>query len=340
VRRRMEMKRAYLLFCTVLLLFGVGQGAFCQWVATRITGSGAFPTTPKTFGGVVYWSDDRSYQNGYDEIRCWTPATGETVLTQVPVWTTLNSVWDETLVYERYVSGNNTDLYLYNASGGHVALTTAGGVQTNADLYQGTVAYEDHSGSVSRVMLWQESTGISTPVAPSSYEQVAPKIWGDRVVWQENRPSGARIYSYSPSEGTQLIGWGMSPGVYEDRIVAWTRAWWDDFDPFHQVYHPGTLWQWTPSGGIETLAEHSSTTGVTGTDMWGGIISSNYRVWDPVYGLTNLGITSTSTYWNSVVGVRDGNIYLETMVPEPSSLAGMLSMLTLSGLFWRKRRPG
>jgi hypothetical protein len=106
------------------------------------------------------------------------------------------------------------------------------------------------------------------------------------------------------------------------------------------VLVPGSLWQWTPTGGKISLATHYYTTGFSlGTDVWSDLVVAwDGTAWDPLNGLTYAGVRAASVYGNQVAGVRDYNVYLETLIPEPTTLTGMLCMLTLCGLMWRKRR--
>jgi len=341
------MRKACFLIFTVLLLFALAQIASAQgsvWQETRITGDGAYPSTPKIWQDTVYWRDQRSYQSGYEEIRAWDPTGGERAIAQVPMYSLLESIYQQKIVYQTYVSGNNYDLYSWDPSNGHIPITTAAGIQNNADIYGSenlVVVWEDHRGTTySQIYVWDAVNGERI-LSPASANQTVPKIWGDRVVWQEDNPGGTefKIYSYTPSEGRRFIGYGVSPGIWQDRVVGWKRAYYDKSDPYNWVFVPGSLWQWTPAGGLVNLAEHNWTTGIEYTDMWGTLVVANYgRAWDPVNGFTYNAVNYPSIYENNVAGVRSNNIYLETLVPEPSGLLALSSLAGALLLFKPKKR--
>jgi len=345
------MKRvSFAVFTAVFMLALVP--AFGQWVETRITGDGASPYTPKIWGDAVYWTDARNYQTGYVDIRKWTPSGGEAIIRQLPwEWgNDIEAIYQDRLVLMRGVSSSNWDLYAYDlATGVEIPITTAGGKQQNADIYEGTVVWEDHRGTYSQIYMWDEAGG-ERAVSPSTTNQTVPKIWGDRVVWDERTGDTpetytSQVYSWTPSEGTQLVGYGFNPAIYDDRVVGWTPAKTDPYPPY--LYQPGTLWEWTPGGGKVTLAEHESTNPGNNTDMWGDLIawgSTNVGAWDPTNGFTRVpqgtGFSCgfPSVYDNQVAWVGNSNIYLSTLVPEPGSLLAFGSLAGGLGLAaWRRR---
>lgn len=350
--------------CLITLALGglLAQAASCQWQETRITGDGASPYTPKTWGGVVYWTDSRDYQTGYVDIRKWESGT-ETVIRQLPwAWgNDIEAIYQDDLVLMRGISSSNWDLYRWNAGTGvETAISTAPGKQHNADIYQGTVVWEDHRDpNLSEIYIWDEAGGERV-LSPSGYNQTVPKIWGQgadmRVTWQQEGQYGPEIHSYTPSEGTQLIGGGISPAVYENKIVWWTSAY---YNPYPIPFQPGYLFQWTPAGGGVLLAEHNYTAPFATTDIWGDLIAvglwdtgafSALIAWDPANGLTRPDVGTgaagrfPSVYSNQIAWVGNdinyrSNIWLSTLVPEPapilalSSFAGGLLLIRL-----RKRR--
>jgi len=318
--------------CLITLALGglLAQAASCQWQETRITGDGASPYTPKTWGGVVYWTDSRDYQTGYVDIRKWESGT-ETVIRQLPwAWgNDIEAIYQDDLVLMRGISSSNWDLYRWNAGTGvETAISTAPGKQHNADIYQGTVVWEDHRDpNLSEIYIWDEAGGERV-LSPSGYNQTVPKIWGQgadmRVTWQQEGQYGPEIHSYTPSEGTQLIGGGISPAVYENKIVWWTEV---RYNPFPIPKDPGYLFQWTPNGGGVILAEHDYYwEGYPTADMWGDLVVAGGVAWDPAHGFTYPGVSFASVYGNQVAGVRNSNVYLETLIPEPSSLLAFSSL--------------
>jgi len=287
---------------------------------------------PKLYGNNMFYS---SAPNGYGEIYKYdlTTQSNIRVLGGDGIDRSSLAIWGDNLVTDRYVSGQS-DLYIYDPIGGERPISIAPGHQNHPDIYQETVVYEDHSGPVSRVMLWEESTGLSTPVAESSYAQTSPKIWNDRVIWQEGRA----VYSHTPSEGTMWIGNADYSAVYGDRVIMWEDDWWEY--PGHGspgIHHQGTLGEWTPTTGQHYILIHDKKT--YWLDMWGDLIVGSNIAWDPAHGFTYHGVNPSSVYGSQVVGTKsDSNIYLEAMIPEPSGLVGMVSMLALFGTLVRKRR--
>jgi beta propeller repeat protein len=81
------------------------------------------------------------------------------------------------------------------------------------------------------IFMYDISTGEETVITNADYDQRYPAVWGDRIVWNDNRNSYYReIYMYDISTGEErLVSSGGSanyrPDIYEDKIV-WVE--WDN----------------------------------------------------------------------------------------------------------------
>ena len=130
----------------------------------------------------------------------------------------------------------------------------------------------------------------------------------------------------------------------------------DPDDPFDE---PG-LWEWTAENELRQLWQvtFSSYWDVLYTRVWGdlvvwqcGIGPSFVAAWDPVHGYGAVNDTGAvddastpSVYGNQVAWIgREGDIqdvYVSTLIPEPSTFAGLAGFIGLCLVRWRRRIGG
>lgn len=340
------MKTVRIALTALALLATLSQSALSQqvWQEQRITNTSWGEWAPKVYGDRVYYVDRRN-TNG--EVYVWDQAHGSRRVfggdgMDRGVW----AVSGETLVTARFVN-NQYDLYTWDPVNGERAISTAPGDQKNASMFGDTVVYENWESGRPQVYMYDPVNG-NKPLFASSTWQEDPQISDSRVVWNDSQYG---TYMWTPGAGAVRLGGGTSPAVYGDKVVNWTLGH-NEWNGNGYTLIPGYLWEWTPAGGWKKLAQHSFTdwSDVQSTHVWGslvvwqsGIDLARVRSWDPIHGHRRI---SESTYgWNPVLygnkvawrgmGAEGrGDIYLSTMVPEPSSLlalAGGVGFLLLRG---------
>ena len=318
------------------------------WTERKLT-SGAGGHSPEVWGNTVYWVDSGLAQSGYEEIRAWDAASGERVVMQVPLsqYTGLQSVYQDTLLYTKYVGSGDRDLYVWDPLLGERAISIAPGYQYHADIYGDTVVWEDRRGAKSQVYIWDPVNG-ERPISPTAYNQISPRIWGDTVVWEDDRNGRRDVYMWNPRDGERLLStyiFGMcSPDIHEGRVVMWMLD-----DPRTLLDEPG-LWEWTPQRGLKRLAELYPSTAPQSCNVWGDLVvacggggASNVIAWDPVHGVTRVNQSalgaagSPSLYGTTVAWTGYSDVYVSTLVPEPSGLITLLGWAGFLALTRRRR---
>jgi len=310
----------------------VSQGARADeiWTETRITNTSWWETRPVMWGNTIYYNDGRS---GSGDIYTWDPVNGSRPLIQGPNSQITQAVHEHKLVYRDNGAGND-DLYLWDAVNGIRPIATAPGDQTNADIYGDTVVWEDYRvPGQSRVYIWDPVNG-ERPVSSVSSYQINPRIWGDTVVWEDGRNGRRDVYMWNPRDGERRLSTAlfpmMSPAIYQDRVVMWVIN-----DPYAPWNEPG-IWEWTPQGGLRKIFEYYPTGIPQCTGLWGDLVvwsgsgPSNVAAWDPVHGKTRVNQSCLgdamlpSLYGNTVLWQGNWDIYMCTLVPEPSGLVALL----------------
>ena len=313
----------------------VSQGARADeiWSERKLT-SGAGGHSPEVWANTVYWVDSRFWQSGYEEIRAWDAASGERVVRQVPLYTVIESVYEDRLLYSTYAPSGHWDLYVWDPLLGEQAVCTAPGDQFPGDIHGDTVVWQDRRGAKSQVYIWDPVNG-ERPISPTAYNQISPRIWGDTVVWEDDRNGRRDVYMWNPRDGERLLStyiFGMcSPDIHEGRVVMWMLD-----DPRTLLDEPG-LWEWTPERGLRRLAELYPSTAPQSCNVWGDLVvacggggASNVIAWDPVHGVTRVNQSCLgdamlpSLYGNTVLWQGNWDIYMCTLVPEPSGLVALL----------------
>jgi len=281
----------------------------------------------------------------------WTQAEGSRRLiggdgiSRAPV-----AVWEDNLVIS-YIENNQHKLYLHDSNGVDTPIATSAGDMVRASMYSQAVVYENRqAGAQPQVWIWDPVNG-GRPIHPTSSSQTNPRIWGDQVVYEDNRNGRDDIYLWNPSDGeTKLSTYiysMVSPAIYQNKVVMWL------LDNQYASNLDAGLWEWTPQHGLRQLAQigFSSPYDVMYTRTWGDLVvwqsgngPSSIGAWDPAHGLMGVNQTaygqarSPSIFENQVAWVGDYDIYLSTLVPEPSGLA-TLGLLACG--FWpiiRRRR--
>lgn len=311
--------------------------AFTQqvWNEQRITNTSWEEGGPVVWGDTVYYSANTSGSWG---IYAWDAASGSRPVVQTAATEALEAVYADKIVYTVYSGGAGTaDLYLFDPVNGRRAISTALGDQKRAQIYGDKVVWQDYRSGRPQIYMWDPVNG-ERPLLPSSSRQENPRISQSRVVWDDDQYG---TYMWTPEGGAVNLGGGVSPAVYEDKVVNWTLGHYEFDNGYYLI--PGYLWEWTPSTGWQTLAEHPFTewSEVQYTKVWGDLVTwqrgidlATVNAWDPLHGFSRVGAGFTPSVYENRIAWSSWNwdVYLSTMVPEPSSLlalAGGIGFLLL-----------
>jgi hypothetical protein len=349
-RKVWKVKAIRVCICGLGLLMLLAQCALCAsiWTEEKIsTSTVGTRGSVKVCGDEVYWSDNRS---GKTQVYVWDRAQGERVFLSDAVGVGVWAAYEDSLVIGRKTGSQTANLFLYDPVNGERLITTGLSTLSSANVYGNTVVYEDHSTSVSQVHIWDPVNG-NRAIAPSSNNQITPKIYGNTVVWEEGytdphdgyKPS---VYMWDPLNGKRLVSEGMrSPAVYGDKIAMFAP---DDY-PYA---YSSDLYEYSISSGNWNWCTWADSRTVFETQMWGDMVvwsdysmSPNVYAWDPVHGKTTVNQShfgsahTPSVYGRYVVWTDRSSVYLSTVVPEPSALAGLaLGLMGIAPRLRRRRR--
>lgn len=313
------------------------------WQVQRITSTSWTEYGPKIWGDTVYYGENR---NGYGEIYSWDQAQGpRKLLGGDGIHRSVLDVYGDKLVIGHYSDGNR-DVYLYDPVNGERFVGTGRTDASDARIYGDTVVWVKGG----RIQVWDPVNGNRILYDQGS-GQSQPRIWGDRIMWYMwgTYPyyDDRGIYMWTPgSEVTKVFGSWDYFDMYEDKVAMWESAFWLYPPAQPGIYFPGSLCMWTPTGS--QLIQHDFWT--RDLEMWGDLVVSNARTWDPIHGFTCYAdrqaywVDSFSVYGNKIVWAaegaeRRGDIYLSTMIPEPSSLIALLTGFGPLGILLVRRRP-
>jgi hypothetical protein len=133
------------------------------------------------------------------------------------------------------------------------------------------------------------------------------------------------------------------PAIYGDRVLMWVP-----YDPDFDFGEAG-MWEWTPQDGLRMLWGINMPLPPNCFDVWDDIIvfsdgaQSNVFAYDPPW-YTRINQSAqgyaggVSLYGNRAVWVGNHDIYLSTLVPEPSSLLALSAGCTGLLVLLRRRR--
>lgn len=209
----------------VLFLILVSSTASASVTETQITTSGGV-SGYDFYGDKIVWGNIPGYLYIYD--------LSTSKATQIPTSNAHNpSINGNKVVWESWGLGfNNVDINMYDLSTKKVTAITTSGVTYNPKIYGNRIVWEDdrNGGAVVGgimtgnydIYMYDLSTKKETKITTSETAS-NPTIYGDKIVWNDNRSGKYDIHMYdlSTHKETKITTSGKtsSPSIYKNRIV-------------------------------------------------------------------------------------------------------------------------
>ncbi len=214
---------------------------FALGVETQLTSDPNDQYAPVIHGNRVVYIDERS---GNEDIYMYDISTGvETPIVTDPAAQISPAVYGGIIAWLDYRNGAYPDVYMYDVSTGtespvsihaaHYSPSFSGGGYVS--IYEDKIVWFDYHTGNADVHMYDLSTGTETQITTNTWDQTFPDIYGDIIVWQDNRNSPSPdpdteqkdIYMYDLSTGTESAvstdpAPDRLPAIHGDRIV-WTR---------------------------------------------------------------------------------------------------------------------
>ncbi|WP_232308493.1 PKD domain-containing protein [Methanosarcina lacustris] len=236
----------------------VGNAAAVQeeGIRTRIISNEAEQGNPDIDGDRIVWQDSRNGGSGYS--------------------------WDPT---------GNWDIYMYDLSTStETQITTNESCQTNPAIYGDKIVWQDSRNGGSGdywdptgnwdIYMYDISTSTETQITTNESCQTNPAIYGDKIVWQDDRNGNRDIYMYDLSTSTETrITTNESnqsePVIYGDKIVWVDELRIDDpeiaVDPYFSINNFICVYD---------LSTSTETRLPSGLRIWNPSIYGDIIVWD------------------------------------------------------------
>jgi beta propeller repeat protein len=225
----MKMKKLYsvasISAVVVLFLIIVSSTASASISETRITTSGSV-SGYDLYDNKIVWNDIPGFLYIYD--------LSNSKEAQIPTSNAHNpSIYGNKVVWEYWGTGfNNVDIKMYDLSTKKETAITTSGVTYNPQIYGNRIVWEDDRNGGANVgglmtgnydiYLYDISTKKETKITTSETAS-SSTIYGDKIVWNDNRSGKYDIHMYdlSTRKETQITTSGKtsSPSIYLNRIV-------------------------------------------------------------------------------------------------------------------------
>ncbi|AAM32438.1 PEGA domain-containing protein [Methanosarcina mazei] len=211
---------------------------------TQITTNESIKSGPEIYGDRIIWIDDR---NGKQDIYVYNiSTTKETQITTNGSASEYGSpaIYGDRIVWQDERDGNS-DIYMYNLSTEkETRITINESSQEDPAIYGNRIVWTDYRNSKesstfymnsnSDIYMYDLSTSTETQITSNKSNQFRPEIYGDRIVWVDERNSdksgefymnsNSDIYMYDLSTSTEIQITTNEldqdfPFLYSDRIV-------------------------------------------------------------------------------------------------------------------------
>ncbi len=222
------------------------QSAALKITEKRITTNDSNQVYPKIYGNIIVWEDER---NENHDIYMYNLSTSkETRITVNSSDQYDPDVYGNRIVWEDWRNddtNSNGDIYMYDLSTSKEIplITNDDSSQRCPAIYGDKIVWMDWGRGdedVSDIYMYDLSTSTETRL-PTHGMAYNPDIYGNRIVWEEERDDNYDIYMYDLSTSTETkitTNWAnqLNPAIYGDRIVweDWRND--DDSGPISDIY--------------------------------------------------------------------------------------------------------
>ncbi|AKB52502.1 Chitin binding protein [Methanosarcina barkeri str. Wiesmoor] len=198
---------------------------------TKISTSGHVDN-PAIYNNRIVWIDiDYAELETYYDVYMYDLSTKkETQITTSGHAGENPAIYGDRIVYSDHYEGS--EIYMYDLSTKkRTQITTSGNAEDPA-IYNNRIVWRGNYD----IYMYDLSTKKETQITSEESIQTNPSIYGDRIVWNDDRNGNWDIYMYNVStkKETQITNgssWAIDPAIYGDRIV-----WMDERSGNYDIY--------------------------------------------------------------------------------------------------------
>jgi beta propeller repeat protein len=204
---------------------------------TAICTAADYQVWPAIWCDRIVWSDSR---DGIQfDIRMYDLSTStETVICSRSSDEYYPVVDGDRIAWQDYRSGSNWDIYMrdLDPSWGEQQITNLASDEQYPDIFDQRIVWWDFRSGMD-IYMYDLATATEMPICTDGSGQYNPAVWGDRIVWRDDRDFNPAIYMYdlvnaAESAITEWV-WGGAyyPAIWGDRVV-----WVDDRNGNNDIY--------------------------------------------------------------------------------------------------------